>query len=301
MPNLATIELTKEPQSVIVYGPPKSGKTLLMGMLAQGYRLHWFDLENGSATLFQLPQELHSNIELYKIRDTKDQPNAINSMLKIISGDKVTICDAHGKSTCTDCLRNKESFSEINLSNLSTEKDIVVVDSFTQLTSSANAHATRGLNRDKNQNEEFSHWRYQGTLLEKYLDYVQNSTFNSVTIAHEMGVDQVDGTEKVMPAGGTKNFARNVAKYFGHIIYCDVKNSKHRAASSTTAHTKILTGSRTNIEVASDPHKLVLDIFRTAKPLEQNSSSKVTEKVAAKASSPTRTTPNSVMSKLNKK
>ena len=37
---------------VMVYGPPKSGKTALVGELAaHGYTLHWVDCEKGIKTL----------------------------------------------------------------------------------------------------------------------------------------------------------------------------------------------------------------------------------------------------------
>lgn len=253
--------------SFCIYGPPKSGKTLLAGSLAVlGYNVIFIDLENGAETLLQLPSEAHDRIELISILDTKDNPNAIDTVARLLTGAKTKICTKHGKYMCAACMAASKTdpevtFEEYEFSTLGAN-DIVVVDGLTQLTSSANAHATRNVNRDKGENEEFSHWRYQGTLLEKVLDMIQNNTFTIGLICHEMGIEQEDGVEKLMPAGGTKNFARNVSKYFGHIIYTSVQNGKHKAISSSTAANKILTGSRTNVDVSSNPQERIGDMMK---------------------------------------
>jgi len=49
---------------VIVFGESKSGKTELVGRLAERYNLLYFDLENGFETLLKLPQEWKDRIEV---------------------------------------------------------------------------------------------------------------------------------------------------------------------------------------------------------------------------------------------
>jgi adenosyl cobinamide kinase/adenosyl cobinamide phosphate guanylyltransferase len=260
MPSLDTVDVSASPQSVLVYGAPKSGKTELVGQLASEFNLHWFDLENGFITLKKLPTDWQKRIDLHRILDNKDNPNAINTMMKVLSGGPYTVCDKHGKTSCMDCKRDKESTSShIKLNDLDVSKDIVVVDSFTQLANSANAHAGRDLKEDGK--FEFDHWRMQGIYLEKVLDFCQNANFNVIMITHEEGIEQETGGEKIMPAGGTKNFSRKVAKYFGHIIYCSVTNKKHKRSSNTTDNARIVTGSRTDIDVSEDA-ATILDIFR---------------------------------------
>lgn len=265
MPKLSQMQTLRT--SFCIYGPPKSGKTLLAGHLAvQGYNLYYIDLENSAETLLQLPMEAQERIELISVLDTKDNPNGIDTVLRLITGAKTKICHKHGKHMCVECLSKAKTdpsvgFSEYEFASLG-PNDIVVIDGMTQLTSSANAHATRKLDRDKGENEEFSHWRYQGTMLEKVLDLCQNNSFTIGMICHEMGIEQEDGVEKIMPAGGTKNFARNVAKYFGHIIYCSVVNGKHKAISLSTSANKILTGSRTGVDISSNPQERIADIMK---------------------------------------
>ena len=56
MPKLTNIAESKV-KHILVYGPPKAGKTKLAGAMAEKKRLIWFDFERGHSTLFQLPKE----------------------------------------------------------------------------------------------------------------------------------------------------------------------------------------------------------------------------------------------------
>ena len=42
---------TNSAVKILVYGPPKTGKTSLVGKLAKTHKLHWLDLESGIKTL----------------------------------------------------------------------------------------------------------------------------------------------------------------------------------------------------------------------------------------------------------
>lgn len=292
MPKLNTLSVANSPQTVIVYGPPKSGKTYLVGQLAKEYNLHWIDIENGHSTLFQFPSAYQERIELINVLDNKDNPNAITTVSKLLTGLPQKVCTAHGKISCGACISKNLEITEYCFNNLNTEKDIVVIDSLTQLTSSAQAHVCRDLDLEKSK-MTFDHWGVQRVLLEKILDLIQNARFNVVVISHEMGVEQVDKSEKIMPAGGTKNFARTVAKYFGHIIHMSVKNRKHTANSVTTAANNVLTGSRTNAVVDASNIDSFLALFKEAVKVEP------VNPIQGKGASPTGTT-SSLLNKLKK-
>ena len=62
MPKLTNIAETKI-KHILVYGPPKAGKTKLAGSMAEKKRVIWFDFERGHSTLFQLPKEWQERIE----------------------------------------------------------------------------------------------------------------------------------------------------------------------------------------------------------------------------------------------
>ena len=126
-------------------------------------------------------------------------------------------------------------------------------DSLSQIASSSQAHVTKNLNLET-QAMEFKHWKHQGILLSRFLDFIQNARYNVVVIAHDDEAEAPDGSSKIQPVCGSRNFGRSVPKYFGHVVYTTVKNRKHMAVSSTTAETRILAGSRTDAVVdVSDP------------------------------------------------
>lgn len=246
--------------TVLLFGPPKSGKTQLASNLSGHFKLLWFDLENGWVTLTKLPIEQQENIELIQLPDTRSYPIAIETMLKVIKGGKVSICNEHGKVDCAVCKKlGAAAFATVCLNDLGSDT-ILVVDSLTQLTNSAIANITKLQPDDYKLN--YDDWGNLGKLMDIFLSHVQQAKYNVVCITHETEVEMEDGKSKLVPTSGTRNFSRNTAKYFGHCVYVEVKNKQHRAASSTTFATNILTGSRTDVVLESG----VADLLRIFKP-----------------------------------
>lgn len=245
-------------QSVLVYGPPKVGKTQLVGELSSQFNLLWFDLENGAATLFKLPPEQQEKIELVAIPDTRSFPIAIETMLKVIKGAPVSICEEHGKVMCPTCKSKGLPHTDVNLSSLDSSW-IVVVDSLTQLTNSAIAHITK--NQPDDYKLQFDDWGNLGKLMDIFLSHVQQLRCHIVCISHETETELEDGSIKIVPTAGSRNFSRNTAKYFGHVVYAEVKNKKHQFTSSTTGGMKIVTGSRTDVSTEKMEKPSLLPIF----------------------------------------
>ncbi len=231
-------------QTVLVYGPPKTGKTQIVGDLALKHKLIWFDLENGAATLTKLPLEAQENIELISLPDTRSFPVAIETCLKVIKGGPVKICELHGKVGCLTCGKNGGLFTELNLNEVDSNT-IVVFDSLTQLTNSAIAHITKDKPDDYKLN--YDDWGNLGKLMDVFLSHIQQAKFNVVCISHEAEVELEDGKVKLVPVAGTRNFSRNTAKYFGAVVYAQVGMGKHKYISSTTGGNNIVAGSRTDI------------------------------------------------------
>lgn len=256
---------------VLLFGPPKSGKTLLAGQLAEEFDLIWFDLEKGVETLLQLSPEAQDRVEVIQLPDTRSYPIAIETLLKVIKGGPANICHEHGKIDCPICKKNPEAewvFVELNKLPLTT---VVVFDSLTQLTNSATANITKGQPDDyKLQTDD---WGNLGKLMDIFLSHVQNAPFNVVCISHETEVEMVDGKEKIVPTAGTRNFSRNSAKYFDAVVYVDVQNAKHRVGSSTTYRNNILTGTRTGIALEKSSEPSLIPIFKGEVPVHEASES----------------------------
>lgn len=244
---------------VLVYGEPKSGKTQLVGALASSYKLLYFDLENGHETLLKLPTQSQENIELISIPDTKVFPIAAETMLKVISGVAVEICEQHGKVSCPICKKDSLPTTRVCLNELTSDW-IVVVDSLTQLSNSMMNHITKN-QTDELYKPDWGDYRNQGQLLDKFLSQVQQAKYNVVCITHVTSSQQEDGREKLFPVAGTREFSRNTAKYFDHVIYCELKNKNHCFASSTTYSGQVLTGSRSDVSLEASKTPSLFSIF----------------------------------------
>lgn len=244
---------------VLLFGPPKSGKTLLAGKLATDFDLLWIDLENGYDTLFQLPPAAQEKIEVISLPDTRSFPIAIETCLKLIKGGAGTVCEAHGKWNCPLCSKAGAPVVPVELGTLPLNT-IVVFDSLTQLTNSAIAHITKNQPDDYKLN--YDDWGNLGKLMDMFLSHVQQAPFNVVCISHETEAEMEDGRTKLVPTAGTRNFSRNTAKYFDEVVYCEVKNRRHVAASSTIYNGNILTGSRTGQVLENTAEASLVGIFK---------------------------------------
>lgn len=263
---------------IIIFGAPKTGKTQLAGELANHYSMLWVDMENGHETLFKLPPEAQERIELISLPDTRSYPIAIETVLKMVKG-KVSICEEHGKVSCMMCKRAEAPAVEVDLASMG-DNEIVVFDSLTQLTNSAIANITKNEADDYKLN--YDDWGNLGKLLDTFLSHIQQAGYNVIVISHEAEVETEGKAKTLVPVGGTRNFSRNVAKYFDHVIYAEKKNGKHIFASSTGYRNNILTGSRTDVvmEEAKEGASL-LAIFKP-ELFEKEKSAAVPAKVAPK-------------------
>jgi len=259
MAKLST-KASSQTHRVLIYGAPKTGKSLIAGKLAEFYNLIWFDLENGHETLFQLPTSWQERIELIDLPDTRDYPIAIETCLKAVKG-AVEICEKHGKVGCMICKREEAVTVELNLPTLD-HKHVVVFDSLTQLTNSAIAHITKAESDDYKLT--YDDWGNLGKLMDIFLSRIQQAGYNVICISHETEAETEGKKKTLVPVAGTRNFSRNAAKYFDHVIYAERKNKKHVFSSSTTYATTILTGSRTSARLEDSEEASLLTIFHPA-------------------------------------
>lgn len=256
---------------VLVYGSPKSGKTALVGKLAaEGFKLHYFDLENGIKTLLNpaiLVPEFRKNINVITIPDHKLNPVAIDIVRDVFKGGQKKICAAHGKHNCPLCLRNKDAvFSDIDLSKMG-DNDIVVIDSMSQLARSAMSRATlKEISKPDGEEykQTYADYAKQGALMEQILSLIQVVDMNIAVISHELESESLEGRDKIVPMAGTRNFSLSCAKYFDAVVYCSIVNKVHRAFSSSTYSPTIITGSRLPIDIdtAKEGGISLLPLFR---------------------------------------
>ncbi len=248
---------------VLLYGGPKTGKTELAGKLSEHYKLIWFDIENGYVTLTKLPKPWQERIELVSIPDSRVFPIAIETLMKVVKGTEVFICEAHGKVGCALCKKDKLPETRVCLNETQADT-IIVFDSLTQLTNSGIAHITK-LQPD-DYKLDYADWGQLAVLMDKFLSQVQVARYNVVCITHESEVELNDGKKKLVPVCGSSKSSANTAKYFDHVVYVEMRNKKHVAGSSTGFSVGIVTGSRTDVELEkAGEHATLLDIFTSWK------------------------------------
>lgn len=253
-------------RKILVYGAPKTGKTELVAGLAAEYKLWWFDLEDGIKSVLHSPRfkkEWFDNIEYFHLPDTQIFPVAIETMLKVIKGGPFVVCELHGIANCGICKSKTLGGTAINLAEF-TNKDILVIDSVTQLSSSAMNYIQKALIA-KDQFEQKPDWDdyfKQGRILDRVFSIMQQSPFNVVCISHENLVEMEDGKKKLVPIAGTSQFSKTFAKYFDDVVYTDIVNKKHKAASSTTYSGSIVLGSRTGKKLEDMETPSLLELFK---------------------------------------
>lgn len=259
MAKLSSLAASKT-RRILLYGPPKVGKTQLAGGLAERFNLLWFDLERGKDTLFKLPQEWQERINVITIPDTKPVPIAAETMLKVFMGRETKICTLHGKVNCPLCLKSAPNdFEVVDFSKLG-PNDVVVIDSLTQFSVSALNNIIR--NQPDDYKPERDDWGNLKVVVDKLGTFIQAAPFNIVCISHEESVNTVEkGKDKIVPVLGSRTTSRNSAKYFDDVIYAEVANGQHKFASSTTYKASTLTGSRSGFKMESSKDAKLLDLW----------------------------------------
>jgi hypothetical protein len=255
---------------VLIYGPPKSGKTALVGKLAQHYKMHWIDLESGIKTLMNpaiLKPEFRSNVSVINVPDHAGLPIGFQTVVQILKGSPVKVCYLHGKVNCPICNKDAAAVHTGICLKEFTDNDILVVDTLGQVAASAMNHVTHK-ERIKPGGEEYRptihDFAAQGVMMEQLLSLMQASNINLVCITHDTEAETVDGKERVVPVAGTRNFSRNVAKYFDTVVHTTIINKKHSALSTSTSSPTHLTGDRfgVTLDTLKDADLSLMPIFQ---------------------------------------
>lgn len=259
-----------EARHILVYGAPKTGKTELIGALAEHYTLHWFDLDGGAKTLMSPASKAFKfldKINYFRIPDTQTFPVALETMLKVIRGGEQSVCHLHGKVACPTCKKDNLPASTVNVSAFDNKKDILVIDSYTQLMDSViNWIHKDALSKDDwaNLKSSYDDWAKQGAISDRFGSTFQNAPYNVVVVSHEILVDLEDGTKKIAPIGGTRNKSSDFAKYFDDVVFTEVVNGKFRALSHQADKSRVVLGSRTGkkLQDAKDVQLGLVELFR---------------------------------------
>ena len=280
--------------SLLIYGPPKVGKTRLAATIAkvpQINRVFLLDTENGHETLLTMFREgvlsetEAAKINVISIQDTAQRPLASETVLKLLTVPKdQVVCEEHGKISCSDpactsteggkIIRKGTTFNITKLDH----NDVVIIDSASAFsTSLLNFHCATEDSRFGGplRKAGWDEYGLQGRDLTSALLIVQACKTNFIVITHELVIDEtVDLIDKEtgriksitienkFPLIGTKQYSINSGKFFSHIIYMQINNRRHEGGSSTTYKNKVLTGSRGGWQIEKDKNFSLANIFQ---------------------------------------
>lgn len=242
---------------MLVYGPPKGGKTALVGKLAEaGFNLHFIDLDHGIKTLLNpdmLKPQFRKNIQVYSIPDHRMLPVGIDVVRKVLKGGPVKFCHSHGKIACPLCNKNADAkWYQINILDF-TDRDILVIDTLSQLSNSAMSKVTlKDLSAPGGEEYKatFNDYAKQGQYMEEVLSLIQVLDTNIICISHDVDSEKADSNkEYLVPVAGTRNFSKLVAKYFDEVVYVSVLNKKHSIMNTSTSASNVLTGGRSGVKL----------------------------------------------------
>lgn len=270
----------REPQHIMVFGASKSGKSTLASELAlSGYNLKWFSMDNGHRILYKLPKEVQEErIDITVIPDTRDFPVAIDTCRKLIKGDEVTLCNMHAIVGCSVCKKNNLGFTRYCFKE-NGPKDVVVLDHITQLTDSCMSLICKG--KPVDYKPKLDDWGSLRFYMMELCSNIQNAPFNIVCIAQEMESEMEDGSKKITPQVGSREFGKSVGSFFDHIVYCQVKNLAHKAGSATTYSASVLTGSRSDVSIEKLDKPSLVPFFDGSIPKPPKNGEEQVKKLAA--------------------
>jgi hypothetical protein len=212
-----------------------------------------------------IPDSALENVELVRIPDTMLYPIMCETMLKIIKGGDCNVCFDHGKVDCPLCKKLPEAkWTMVNVNKFG-PKDILVVESVTQLGNSYISQIKKkeiqaGLMADELK-LDWDEWAKQGFGLDRFFSQVQVAPFNIIVTSHEEMTKMKDGAQSIVPKMGTRNFSANSAKYFDDVVYLDKVNNKLKMFSSATYRDSVITGSRSGKMVEKENSRGLIELF----------------------------------------
>lgn len=252
--------LDNHTKRILIIGLPGSGKSTLAAELAETMKLFWVDTENAASLFKKLSPKQQQNIELLSLKDSASYPIAADTLAVMFKTGKLHACDTHGKNNCPLCTKDANAtWTDFDSSKL-TSNDAVVIDTATQLSASILAHLMRLKPTDAK--PERDDWGALRKHTEFFRSQFQAVDYNLIVISHVTEAELDNGLSKLVPNFGSAAMSASFAKSFDEVIYCDIRNKKHVAFSSSTALPSVVTRSRTDFKIEDLPVPSLLPLFK---------------------------------------
>lgn len=242
------------PKHLMIFGPPKTGKTAAALLLAkQGYHVYFIDIERGGQVAVNPAlglEKYYDNIRYFPVFDTPKYPYGADAVDKIMEAmydrKPVKMCIAHGLvDRCTACGTDESKFHLMDMWAKPPEKTVLLIDSATQLGNSIMALVmAKALKKGVDDKPEFDQFGAQGKRLNHIFSNIQAAPFNIIVTSHDTEVVMEDDKKMLTPTAGTRNFSSQCARYFSDVVYIRKGPSSHTGASNTLFSARVQLGSR---------------------------------------------------------
>lgn len=259
-----------ERQTLLVWGTPRTGKTVLAATIAKVphiKKVYWLDNESGFKSVFYakdkegnplFTQEELAKIIPFNVVDTKDKPRAAETILKSFTSHMpLSLCQEHGIINCKLC----KEYVPFHLPGCTAE-DAVVIDSGSQL-----ADSILNLEKTLNNYKDLRKYYYDFTAdATNILIAIQAAKTNIVMTTHSIDISDDDGDKFLgsFPLFGSQNFSKKVGKYFDHIVYCHIELNSFKRGSNIFYKDKIATGSRSNVMIEKEATPTLVPFFKSS-------------------------------------
>lgn len=255
--------LAHDPVRALVYGLPGTGKSTLVAELANHFNLKWIDTENSISILKKLDAKAQANVDLLQIKDSAAYPIAAETLLKLFKEGKVNACYAHSKDNCPICKKAAPSdFTNWDFETLDVKKDVVVLDSSTQLSASLLAFLMKG--KPVTVKPERDDWGGLRKYTEFFNSQFQAAPYNLIVISHAQETDKTeDKRSRIVPTFGSAGASASFAKAFNDVIMTEIVNKKHRCFGTSTSTMNAVTKSRTDFKIEDMETPSLLPLFKS--------------------------------------
>ena len=255
------------PKRVLVYAPPKAGKTAaVFGLARLGYKIVYIGLENGhlvvSNTDLKLSAEDYDRIEIYNIPDSDTNLVAYSAVRQVFQGRRFALCQTHGANSCKICQPNAKLPLEnpmiIDPSQWDS-KTIVVLDSITQLFISIKLGVLADVNVGGRMTQQG--WGDVGNQMDTIVSRMQQAPYHLVVLTHTQRIEDTAPDAKGKPVvvgvrhqpiAGSQNYSANFPKGFDMVVFMEKQKGRYNAYSDPNVNPNVLVGSRSKPFIAND-------------------------------------------------